>query len=59
MMIKVTRILKEAQLRVTKLLNEKVNDLHTLAQALLERESLTEDEISMLVGTKRLMVNIT
>jgi len=50
--IEVTRILKEAQTRVTKLLGNKMKDLHTLAHALLERETLTSAEIDGLVGAK-------
>lgn len=48
--VEVTRILKEAQTRVTKLLGDKMKDLHTLAQALIERETLTSAEIDGLVG---------
>eukprot|EP00210_Caulerpa_lentillifera_P001774 g1704.t1 len=47
----VTKILKDAQIRVTKLLGEKMKDLHTLAQALLEQETLTSAEINLLVGS--------
>ena len=50
--VEVTRILKEAQTRVTKLLGNKMKDLHTLAQALLEQETLTSTEIDQLVGPK-------
>ncbi|CAD7694727.1 unnamed protein product [Ostreobium quekettii] len=41
----VTRILKEAQVRVMKLLGDKMSDLHKLAKALVERETLTSKEI--------------
>ena len=50
--VEVTRILKEAQARVTKLLKDKMKDLHTLADALIEQETLTSDEIDGLVGHK-------
>ena len=49
----VTKILKDAQTRVTKLLAEKMKDVDTLAQALLEQETLTSDEIDGLVGRKQ------
>lgn len=51
--VEVTRILKEAQSRVSKLLADKMKDLHILAHALLERETLTSDDIEALVGSKR------
>ncbi|GMH32468.1 hypothetical protein BSKO_00302 [Bryopsis sp. KO-2023] len=50
----VSKILKDAQQRVTKLLTEKMSDLHTLSKALLERETLSCDEILDLVGDKRI-----
>ena len=44
--VEVTRILKEAQTQVTKLFKDKMNDLRTLADSLVEKERLTSDEIN-------------
>lgn len=55
----VAKILKEAQQRVMKLLADKMNDLHTLARALGERETLTAKEILDLVGPSHLRKGVT
>lgn len=45
----VTRMLREAYSRVTSLLTDREADLHTLARALLEHETLTKDEIQQVL----------
>lgn len=45
----IRRIVEEAYSRATKILNDKMNDLHVLAKALLEYELLTGDEIRALL----------
>lgn len=45
----VTRMLREAYSRVTTLLTDREADLHTLARALLEHETLTRDEIQQVL----------
>ncbi|HNS44013.1 MAG TPA: cell division protein FtsH, partial [Alphaproteobacteria bacterium] len=45
----IRRIVEEAYARATAILNDKMNDLHTLAKALLEYELLSGDEIKALL----------
>jgi cell division protease FtsH len=45
----IRRIVEEAYARATHTLKTKMNDLHTLAQALLEHEMLTGDDIKALL----------
>ncbi|MBL8639007.1 MAG: ATP-dependent zinc metalloprotease FtsH [Alphaproteobacteria bacterium] len=45
----IRRIVEEAYSRATQILNDKINDLHVLAKALLEYELLTGDEIRALL----------
>jgi hypothetical protein len=42
--------LKESQTRVQKLLKSNLSDLHTIAKALMEKETLTGNEIRALIG---------
>ncbi|MDY0029977.1 MAG: ATP-dependent zinc metalloprotease FtsH [Pseudobdellovibrionaceae bacterium] len=45
----IRRIVEEAYARATEILNDKMDDLHTLAKALLEYELLSGDEIKALL----------
>ena len=44
----VSRVIKEAYMRATQVLQEHMNLLHTVAAALLDRETLTGDEVAAL-----------
>ena len=46
----VIKLLKESQTRVQKLLKSNLGDLHTIAKALMEKETLTGNEIRALIG---------
>ena len=46
----VIKLLKESQNRVQKLLKSNARDLHTIAKALMEKETLTGNEIRELIG---------
>jgi ATP-dependent metalloprotease len=46
----VIKLLKDSQTRVQKLLKSNLGDLHTIAKALIERETLTGNEIRELIG---------
>ncbi|CAL56292.1 P-loop containing nucleoside triphosphate hydrolase [Ostreococcus tauri] len=46
----VIKLLKESQTRVQKLLKSNARDLHTIAKALMEKETLTGNEIRELIG---------
>jgi len=46
----VIKLLKDSQTRVQKLLKANLGDLHTIAKALMERETLTGNEIRELIG---------
>lgn len=48
----ISRLLKEAHQRVTLLLSEKMDELHTLSSALMEKETLTMGEILEVIGDK-------
>ena len=45
----IRRIVEEAYARATEILNDRMEDLHTLAKALLEYELLSGDEIKALL----------
>jgi len=46
----VIKLLKDSQTRVQKLLKSNLSDLHTIAKALMEKETLTGNEIRALIG---------
>lgn len=46
----VIKLLKDSQTRVQKLLKSNLRDLHTIAKALMEHETLTGNEIRALIG---------
>ena len=45
----VIRLVEEAESKARKILNENINDLHTIAKGLLEYETLTGEEIQNLI----------
>jgi cell division protease FtsH len=50
----VTRVIKEAYNRAKETLTENLDLLHRVAEALLERETLTGDEVNMLARGEKL-----
>ena len=51
----IRRIVEEAYARATKILTDKIDDLHKLAQALLEYELLSGDEIKALLKGEKIV----